>query len=107
MSDDTYFKMPDDVAKGGVIAAIESGEREVTMETFQWQVCDVLPNLGRADRIHFFVMLCGGGPKIDTDRIEDVQFEIDDSTLSAAVTIDGKVRHVNLPVIYQEWRGAV
>jgi hypothetical protein len=87
VTDDGYFRMPDEVARGGVQEAIRSGYKEVAVSNLLWQVAEAAGSLGRSDRIHFFVMLCGGGPKVETDDIEDVKFGTDNGNLSVVVYV--------------------
>lgn len=84
---DDYFQMPEEVAKGGVHEAIRSGRRDVSISNLLWQIADASDSLGKSDRIHLFVMLCGGGTKIETDAIEDVKFSTDNGNLIAVVRV--------------------
>lgn len=96
---DDYFHIPDDVNEGGLTGALDRGDKWVPLSSLLYHLADESTNLGRADRIHFFVMLMGGGSKAASDQIEDVQFELDGTQLVAKVHLERTTKEVRCTVV--------
>jgi len=97
--DDHYFRVPDAVSEGGVQGAIWRGHKNVPLSALLYHITEATSCLGKADRVHLFVMLCGGGSKVDSDEIVDVRFDYSGGELRVMVKYPRSSRGVTFKVV--------